>query len=574
MEQIIQQLTVVQKKSIIKSNEALTELFKTNVEKALSKAKGEDIDSFITSLDEEHKNIFIEFAKLEHPPLEVRKTKKKKDDELHEDDEHRVEELEKDDKSLEEDKTIETIQEIKNIEEETIEEEPKEKKERELTDNILKKIFKDLYPTSIHKIKYIQDNPSLKMAALTKGILGKNVKKEDIDDFLVIQVTKNPKSLKQLTIDWIENKKSMKLDINKLSSESITCDEIKEMVKDSPLEDIETYCYLMQSDVSEKTFDFIETIKEEEIKKVAQSEGANPEKYKKLEERTKELERQVSDSDQRHKDEINGLRQNYEIEKEKLKAKYEQKLETLKNKTEDEKTQLVKIQADCDRRYSEERKGYTEKIESLEKELKYLGESFSSANSELGNQNKQNKDRTRELARIQNKIEELQVENKEVTAKNEEIKLKYETVYSDLEQFKKKEFLSQEKIQELSIKIQELEKIRIAFLLNETEIQNVIKELNAVDETKERMLQLLNIDTRRTNEQNNLSLDDLWVQLIEHEENIIADYLMVAAEEVENKDILQEKIDNLLDLEYNLKAREVLVKMLYEKGYKAYKENN
>ena len=346
------------------------------------------------------------------------------------------------------------------------------------------------------------------------------------------------------------------------------------MSKDIPLEDIETYSYLMQPEISEKVFDFVDEIREEESKKVAQSEGIDSEKYKKIEEKLKDVDRQLADSEQRHKDEISSLRQNYEIEKEKLKGKYEQKLDTLKNKTEEEKIQLVKIQADCDRRYSEERKGYTEKIEKVEKELKNLAESFSTANSELGTQNKQHKEKVRELVRIQNKIDELQIENKEITTKHEELKLKYETVAGDLEQFRKKEVLSQEKIQELSIKIQELEKIKIAFLLNEAEIQSVIKELNAVDETKERMLQLLNIDTRRSNKLTNLSLDDLWVQLIEHEENIIADYLMIALEDVENKEVLQEKIDSLLDLEYNLKAREVLVKMLYEKGYKAYKENN
>ncbi len=144
---------------------------------------------------------------------------------------------------------------------------------------------------------------------------------------------------------------------------------------------------------------------------------------------------------------------------------------------------------------------------------------------------------------------------------------------TDLNRLRKQEVLLQNQLQELTLKIQTLEKTKIAFLLSSSEIQSVIKELNAIDETKERIVQLLNIETRfeLEEEEQELTLDDLWVKLMDQESDIIADYLSVGTEEISDPSVLKDKIDSLLDLEQNIKAREVLVKILYEKGYKAYK---
>lgn len=446
------------------------------------------------------------------------------------------------------------------------------KVEREIPEEILKKVFKDLYPATMHKTKYIQDNPSLKMPAMAKGILVKNPKKEDVDDFLVKQVPKNPKSMKQLGVDWFDSKKSMKIDAEKLSSDSLSVEDVKKMIEDNNMEDFEAYIYLMQSEISDTVFNFVKEIKEETIKKQIESGVFDPEKVKELEAKIKEYETKIVELQNAQKDEINNIKQNYEIEKEKLKNKNEQKMETFKSKYEEEKAQLIKIQADSDRRFSDERKTYTEQIETLERDNKKYLERINSIGSDLMSQNKQNKDTNKSINRIQNRIDELQADNKELTLKNEELKASYENISSQMIKYKKQEFALQHKVQELALKLQELEKAKIGFLLTEAEIKNIIRELNAVDETKERMLQIVNIDSRKTESNEAKRLDQLWVKLIEQEEEVISEYLSIALEDViTTPEVLQDKIDSLLDIELNLKAREVLVKMLYEKGYKANK---
>ena len=169
------------------------------------------------------------------------------------------------------------------------------KHKEKLTEDMLRKIFKDLYPTSIHKTKYINENTSLKMLALTKGLTGKNAKKEDIDDFLVKQVPKIPKSLKQLGIDWIENKKALKIDSEKLTEEILTLDDLKDIIRDVEIEDFETYCYLIQPDVNDKVFDLIKELREEILQKQIESGELDSGKVKELEERVRELESKLSD---------------------------------------------------------------------------------------------------------------------------------------------------------------------------------------------------------------------------------------------------------------------------------------
>lgn len=576
MEQIIQQLTVTQKRNIIKNSNLLTEMFKNKVNKPLSKAKGEDIDSFINELGKEEKKIIVELSYAESENSDDAKQKLKNKNSGKKESNEEVGELTSDVEEKNDSHSTELLPDndsSSNTSSVTSESQPQsEKPERDIPEEILRKIFRDLYPTNIHKTKYIQENPSLKMSALTKGIFAKNAKKEDIDDFLVKQVPKTPKSMKQLSIDWLESKKNLKLDPQKLTSDSLTIEDVRNILSDVNLEELETYSYLMQAEVNDKLFDFIKLIKEEETKKKHESGSFDSEKIKTLESKIKELEGKLFETEEKQKEEINNYRQNYEIEKDKLKTKYEQRLETMKTKYDEEKTQLVKIQADSDRRFSEERKTFSEQIDVLEKENKKLVERINNIGYDLMNQNKQNKDASKSLTRTQNRIEELLVDNKELTTRNEELKANNELLSSQVMKLRKQENSYQEKIQELTIKIQELEKMKVAFLLNGSELQSVIKELNAVDESKERMLQLLNIDTRHTrdNEERIQSLDELWVALIGQEEDIIADYLSVGTEEVATKDFLKEKIDSLLDLEYNLKAREVLVKVLYEKGYKAY----
>lgn len=447
-----------------------------------------------------------------------------------------------------------------------------EKTQRELTEDMLKKIFKDLYPTSIHKTKYINENTSLKMLALTKGLTGKNAKKEDIDDFLVKQVPKIPKSLKQLGIDWIENKKALKIDSEKLTAETITLDELKDITKDVEIEDFETYCYLIQPDINDKIFDLIKELREEILQKQIESGELDSGRVKELEERVRELESKLSDSEAKQKEEMNSFRQNYEIEKEKFKSKLEQKLETGKNKYEEEKQQLVKIQADSDKRFAEERKVYLEKIEVTEKENKKYQERINSIGSDLISQSKQSKDASKSLNRVQNRIDDLQADTKELSTQNEELKNSVEQMSIQISKYKKMELSLQSKVHELSVKVQELEKLKIAFMLNPLEISSVVKELNSLDDTKERLSQIINTETKQSfGGSEVLALDELWIKLLDQEEKSIADYLSVGIEEISSKEALKEKIDALLDLELNLKAREVLVKVLYEKGYKAYK---
>lgn len=447
-----------------------------------------------------------------------------------------------------------------------------EKTQRELTEDMLKKIFKDLYPTSIHKTKYINENTSLKMLALTKGLTGKNAKKEDIDDFLVKQVPKIPKSLKQLGIDWIENKKALKIDSEKLTADTITLDELKDITKDVEIEDFETYCYLIQPDINDKIFDLIKELREEILQKQIESGELDSGRVKELEERVRELESKLSDSEAKQKEEMNSFRQNYEIEKEKFKSKLEQKLETGKNKYEEEKQQLVKIQADSDKRFAEERKVYLEKIEVTEKENKKYQERINSIGSDLISQSKQSKDASKSLNRVQNRIDDLQADTKELSTQNEELKNSVEQMSIQISKYKKMELSLQSKVHELSVKVQELEKLKIAFMLNPLEISSVVKELNSLDDTKERLSQIINTETKQSfGGSEVLALDELWIKLLDQEEKSIADYLSVGIEEISSKEALKEKIDALLDLELNLKAREVLVKVLYEKGYKAYK---
>lgn len=574
MEQIIEQLTVTQKRNIIKSNDILSELFK-KTNKNLSKARGEEIDNFISELSAEEKQIIVNLGTSELGLDDKNKSKKKG---KKEDMEEKTSENIPDDNVNELTNVNNEMVSTENAKTEvppslTVSSEP-EKIEKEIPEDIVKKIFRDLYPTNIHKTKYIQENPSLKMAAITKGLFGKNAKKEDIDDFLVKQVPKNSKSMKQLSVDWLENKKNLKIDNDKLSSENLSESNIKEILKDVSLEDFETYIYLIQSDISERTFEILGNIKTEEKQKQIDSGEFNSEKVKELEDKINELENKLNETETRNKDEINNIKQNYETEKEKQKNKYEQRIETNRLKYEEEKAQLIKIQGDSDRRFSDERKTYTEQIENLEKENKKYLERINAIGSDLVNQNKQHKDTNKSLTRIQNRIDELQSDNKELTTKNEELRSNFELISEDLSRAKKQEALLQAKVEELTFKIQNLEKIKIAFLLNNSELQEVIKELNAVDETKYRISQLLNIDTRQELEDDDeepLALDELWVKLMEQEEDIIADYLSVGTEEIVESDVLKDKIDSLLDLEQNIKAREVLVKILYEKGYKAYK---
>ena len=76
MEHILQQLTVSQKRSIIKANDVLNELFK-QTNKNLSKAKLEEIDTFIGELNEEEKKIILEMSATELGVDEKSKMKKK-----------------------------------------------------------------------------------------------------------------------------------------------------------------------------------------------------------------------------------------------------------------------------------------------------------------------------------------------------------------------------------------------------------------------------------------------------------------------------------------------------------------
>ena len=75
MEQVLEQLTVSQKRNIIKSNETLNELFK-KTNKNLSKAKLEEIDNFINDLSEEEKKIILDMGTTELGIDEKSKTKK------------------------------------------------------------------------------------------------------------------------------------------------------------------------------------------------------------------------------------------------------------------------------------------------------------------------------------------------------------------------------------------------------------------------------------------------------------------------------------------------------------------
>lgn len=575
MEQILEQLTVSQKRNIIKNNEILSEAFK-KTNKNLSKAKLDEIDNFINDLSDEEKKIILDMATSELGIDEKSKSKKKtkKDYVLGESEnipEDNLNELTNTNNEMVATNTTKT-EVPSSLTESTESVESVQKEEKEIPEELTKKMFKDLYPTNMHKTKYVNENPSLKMAALTKGILSKNTKKEDIDDFLVKQVPKNPKLIKQLGVDWLENKKSLKIDTDKLSS----VDSIRELSKEIALDDIEIYAYLVQGDISESVFTNIESIKKEEEKAKAENSTIDSVQVKELEDKIKDLESKLSSLENKHKDEINNIRQNYEIEKEKQRTKNEQKIETSKSKFDEEKAQLIKIQADSDRRFSDERKTYQEQIDNLTKENKKFQERINAIGTDLVSQNKQHKDASKSLNRIQNRIEELQVENKELTTKNDELKSNYESATEDLNRLRKQEVLLQNQLQELTLKLQELEKTKIAFLLSSSEIQGIIKELNAIDETKERIVQLLNIETRYEleEEEQELTLDDLWVKLMDQESDIIADYLSVGTEEILDPDVLKDKIDSLLDLEQNIKAREVLVKVLYEKGYKAYKSLN
>ncbi len=573
MEQILEQLTVGQKRNLIKSSDLLNDLFK-KTNKNLSKAKGEEIDNFINELSVEERKIILDLGLHELGTEEKNKVKKKGKKEDNSD-------LSVDVNNV----PSGNVNELTNVNNEMVATEtPKtevppsltvetEKVEKEIPEDILKRVFKDLYPTNIHKTKYIQDNPSLKMTALTKGIFGKNAKKEDIDDFLVKQVPKNPKSMKQLGVDWLENKKALKIDNEKISSESLTQDDVRDILKNVSIEELEAYSYFVQSEINENIFNLIEDIKAEDKQNHINSGEFDSEKVKALEDKVKELENKLSDVETKQKDEINNLRQNYESEKEKQRNKLEQKIETARLKAEEDKSQLVKIQGDSDRRFSDERKTYAEQIETLEKDNKKYLDRINAIGSDLVSQNKQNKDSSKSLTRIQNRIEELQIDNKELTTKNEEIRNNYESLFQEINTSKKQEVLLQAKVQDLTLKVQELEKTKIAFLLNDSEILSVIRDLNAVDETKDRIMQLLNIDTRQELEEDQevQALDDLWVKLMDQEGDIIADYLSVGTQEIATADVLKDKIDSLLDLEQNLKAREVLVKILYEKGYKAYK---
>jgi len=513
---ILNELDITEKKNIIKNDNALSKMFKDKTNKSILKAKEEDIENFINELNEEDKNKIIHMVK-------------------------------KDDKNSSENST----------------------EKKEINDEIIRKILKDLYPTAIAKNKYIQENQTLKMAALQQKLNLKTAKKEDIDEFLVKQITKNNKILKQLGVDWLDNKKSLKFQTDKLSSDNLSEDDVRSILLEVTLDDLEVYCYLVQDELNKNVFNIIENIKTENLK--AESSNIDSDKVKNLEAKIRELENKILEIENKHKEEINNNRQNYEIEKEKLKNKYEQKLETQRLKYEEEKANLVKIQADSDRRFAEERKLYNDKIEALEKENKRLSEKLNEIGSDLISQNKQNKDVSKSLTRIQNRIEELQTENKELNSKNEELKEKYDSVLSQFNQLKRQDMYQQQKIQELTLKLSYLEKLRLSFLINEEEIQNIVKELNNLDEDKDRILKTLNIDTKtRKLIGSNLALDELWIKLIENEENIIADYLELSINEL-NKDELKDKIDALLDLEYNIKTRQILVKLLYEKGYKAYK---
>lgn len=567
MENILEHLTVSQKRNIIKASDTLNDLFK-KISKNLSKAKLEEIDNFINDLNEEEKKIILEMSATELGVDDKSKMKKKT----------------KKDEVSEENISAEHVNELTNVNNEMVATETEETEvpvsftesdepqvEKEVPEDIIKKMFKDLYPTNMHKTKYINENPSLKMAALTKNILGKNTKREDVDDFLVKQVPKNPKMMKQLGIDWLENKKSLKLDNDKLISP--TTDSVREMAKDISLDDIETYCYLIQSEIADSIFSVIATVRQEDKQTESDNNPIDSAKVTEFEDKIKELEKRLSDSDAKHRDELNNIKQNYDLEKEKQKAKIEQRLDTLKVKYDEEKAQLIKIQGDSDRRFSDERKTYVEQIESLSKDNKRYLDRINAIGTDLVTQNKQHKDASKSLTRVQNRIDELQVENKELTAKNDELKTNYESSTEELLRLRKQDILLQNQLQKLTFKVQDLEKTKIAFFLSSSEVQGVIKELNAIDETKERIVQLLNIDTRFELDEEGelLTLDDLWVKLMDQETDIIADYLSLGTEEIVDPEVLKVKIDSLLDLEQNIKAREVLVKILYEKGYKAYK---
>jgi len=595
-------LSITKKKDIIKADAQLKELFAKRMGINLTNAKKVEIDNFFNSLKKELETKIVETPKAE----KVKKIEKKEELEV-------IEELEVESEPV-------------NLPEEEILETKEEVPER-----IIRKVISDLYPNINHKRRLIQNDRLLLMSfRLAKKEL-QRANMEEMDDFLYNHCKDREKFWQQITVGWIGNKKKVFAKLETFNRD-LTADDLTSLVKDHELsiEDIEIYCYINLEKFSDATFNAIngyytqKDVKETPKPSASAIEETKTEKKdvsadrkiietketskavidKEKKEETKEIDKKdVIEQELTEETEIKGSPQKEYIEKfDKLRRIYEQEknelrkeISELKRKNEQEKVQLkqevIKEYKNKIEKVKEEnteeknqllRQGQArenrlrEDKDNIEKQLKESKHLIEELKKDLTQKNT-------ELGKIISKATNLEKRNEDMQKKFglqiEEVSKRIEELEDDVETYKLEQIIYlegkmavDELLQRLIQRVSDLENLKVSSMLKSNELNSVITELNAPDPEKEKIYRLLNNAEFPTTVKidDNIDLWHIWDKLITEEKNIIGNYLETIIKNLNQSNFL-DNLQNMADLKYNLKAREILLQILYEKGHKAYK---
>lgn len=584
-------LPLAKKKDIIKGDAHLKELFGKRMGINLTNAKKVEIDNFFNALKKE----------LEAKTTEGKKEGKKEEKEI-EIEEQELEPLEE----------LQPEQDVQDAQTQEID------IKKEVPERIIRKVISDLYPNINYKRRLIQNDRLLLMSfRLAKKELQRSTM-EEMDDFLYNHCKDREKFWQQVSFGWIGNKKKVFAKLQTFNKD-LTVDDIKSLVVEHELsiEDIETCCYINLEKFSDATFEAInnysvqkevkalppisptvikevKTDKEEIIATPIKEEKSDEIKEQVKEESIEQIlpeEKDIkTDSQKEHVEKFDKLRKLYEQEKNDLKKEiselkrkneqekvqlkqevtkeYKNKIEKIKEEHIEEKNQLLRQVQGRENRIKEEK-------ESLEKQFKDSKHLIEELKKDLVQKNADLQKMISKSTNFEKRNEEMQkkfgLQLDEVTKKIEELEDELETYKLEQTIYLEGKFAVDELLQRLIQRVSDLENLKVASMLKSNELTNVITELNAPDPEKEKIYRLLtNTEFPTTIKiDEDIDLWQIWDKLITEEKGIIKNYIETIIKNVNQNNFL-DNLQNMADLKYNLKAREILLQILYEKGHKAY----
>ena len=595
----IMALPLTKKKDIIKADPYLKELFAKKMGITVTNAKKAEVDNFFNSLKKEMETTATEKVEKTEPKKQEKPVKEEKAEVVAPEEKPQPKaEVVAPVETAENLVPEEPVKPVENI----VQEEPDQPK-IDVPESVIRRVITDLYPNINNKRRLIQNDRVLLMAfRLAKKEL-QRASADEMDEFLCNYAKTKDKFIQQLGVNWTGNKKKVFAKMH--SFDELTEEDVKNLLAEElTIEDIESYCYLNLDKFSSSTFAIInkhtqsQTPKQSLEQPQEQASGKNAV----MEEKNKK-EGLSEGSTPQSEDKESALPQKEEIEKfDKVRRLYEQEKNTLKEETrelkrkhEQEKVQLkLDLNKDNKAKLEKQKEEFTEEKNQLLRNLQTRENKLREEKDILEKESKQNKviidDLKKELAQksselskvtakasnLEKRIEELQ---KKSQSQIEEISGRIHELQDETEAYKIEQGIYlegkmavDELLQSLIQSVSDLENLKVASMLKNSEINSVIKEINSPDMEKEKIYRLLtNIElptTLKTDE--NLDLWHIWENLIKEENTIIKNYLQTIIKNVNKTDFL-DNLQNIADLKYNLKAREILLQIIYEKGHKAYK---